>query len=239
MTPPQAAVAAGWIPPSETVLVMACYFAQAIRRWYESHFIERPSPKATLHVGHYLVGMTFYSAMAPTVWVDAYEAWATGSTDNSSALSTAGVLQCMVGLVLFLWGSLHQFSCHVILANLRAPTAASTDSGSSSAKTASTEYKVPFGDWFQYMVTPHYSAEMVLYFGMYLMASARRSAPTMLIAWIWVVINLGIVARETDQWYRTQFGEQYYKQAVDTKSRRATGSTRHTGRRAILVPYIY
>ncbi|GJJ74142.1 3-oxo-5-alpha-steroid 4-dehydrogenase 3 / polyprenol reductase [Entomortierella parvispora] len=239
MIPPKVAMAGGWIPPPEVVLAMSCYFAQVTRRWCESQFIERPSPKATLHVGHYIIGMTYYSAMAPTVWVDAYETWAIGRADTPSALSTTGVVQCLVGLGLFLWGSFHQYNCHVILADLRAPKTAPANTSSFSAKATSTEYKVPFGDWFQYMVAPHYSAEMVIYFGVYLMASARTRAPTMLIAWIWVVINLGIVARETDQWYRAHFGEQYHKQAVDPKSGKPAGSSKPLRKRAILVPSIY
>ncbi|KAF8927988.1 hypothetical protein BGZ58_009964, partial [Dissophora ornata] len=102
------------------------------------------------------------------------------------------------------------------------------------------EYKVPFGDWFEYLVTPHYCAEMVIYFAFYLMTlssestiSSSSSAPTLLVAWIWVVVNLGIIARETSQWYRSRFGEGYVGMVMTP-----TGEQKQR-KRAILVPFVY
>ncbi|KAG0283406.1 Steroid 5 alpha-reductase 3, partial [Linnemannia gamsii] len=211
-----------WTPPPHILLTMACYLFQVVRRWYESWFVERPSVEAKMNVSHYIIGITFYSAMAPSTWIDAYEAWikqgaATGPAESittSSALPLDSMLlglngQCLLGLMIFIWASWHQYNCHVILANLRPKPVKAED------KPKKQDYKVPFGDWFQYMVAPHYSAEMLIYISLYLMASSSpltansSTAPTLLFACVWVVVNLGIVARETDQWYRTRFGDRY------------------------------
>ncbi|KAG0052971.1 Steroid 5 alpha-reductase 3 [Gryganskiella cystojenkinii] len=238
----------GWIPPPEILLATFCYLLHGIRRWYETKFIERPSPKATMNLGHYVIGLTFYASMAPTIWVDAYESWAPTTASSGTDLSTVGIVQCLIGLCVFLWGSWHQYNCHVVLANLRSPVSVSASSPSTArtttttltTTTTATEYRVPFGDWFKYLVTPHYSAEMVLYFGFYLMASAGQAAPTMLIAWVWVVVNLGVVARETDQWYRLKFGENYYLPATSVSKEGCSSSeTSTTRKRAILVPFVY
>ncbi|KAF9170983.1 hypothetical protein BGX21_007274 [Mortierella sp. AD011] len=229
-----------WTPPPALLLAMSCYLIQVVRRWYESWFVERPSPQATLHIGHYLIGITFYTAMAPAIWVDTYESWVKSTVlqNQTDQHQSQLPLQTWIGFALFLWGSLHQYRCHVILANLRKPSSR----GASAGVQRQQEYKVPFGDWFQYLVTPHYSAEMVIYLGLYLMVSSSLSlpisptVPTMLYSLVWVIVNLGIVARETDQWYRTRFGNNYTepKETVAGQQRQPK-----TARRAILIPFVY
>ncbi|KAF9274657.1 Steroid 5 alpha-reductase 3 [Mortierella alpina] len=225
-----------WIPPPQIQVVLFCYLVQVLRRWYESWFVERPSPRATMHIGHYLVGITFYAAMAPCIWIDAYDSWIrTGEQGNSEPPSRYWNVRCAFGLILFIWGSWHQYKCHVILANLRPrPSQATGARADEKREAAKQEYKVPFGDWFEYMVAPHYTAEMVIYLGFYLMASPKLFVPsTLLLALIWVVVNLGIVARETDQWYRTRFGDDYAGVVVSSTGQR----TRK--RRAVWVPFVY
>ncbi|KAG0304544.1 hypothetical protein BGZ98_005348 [Dissophora globulifera] len=242
-----------WTPPPHVILLMACYLCQAIRRWYESWYVERPSPTALLHVGHYIVGISFYAAMAPSLWVDWYEARVLAGASappQQSHKSVATIVAAVgtkgwIGLVLYLWASWHQHRCHVILANLRKHPSKEhrNDEDGQGQRPVQSEYKVPFGDWFEYLVTPHYSAEMVIYLGFYLMASSSSlpaaspssslTPTTMLLALIWVVVNLGIVARESDQWYRSRFGEHYA--GVITTS---TGQTVWK-KRFVLIPFVY
>ncbi|KAG0335911.1 Steroid 5 alpha-reductase 3 [Podila horticola] len=213
---------------------MVAYLLHTMRRWYETWYIERPSPTAQINIGHYIIGITFYAAMAPAIWIDTVErtlSWnqSSPSTTHSQEWSNLGKAQFAAGLALFLWSSWHQHRCHRILANLRAPSSSSPSSSSSpKSKQVDNGYKVPFGDWFQYFVTPHYSAEMLLYLGLYIMVTSSfpgvtPSCPTLLIAWVWVVVNLGIVSRETDAWYSTRFGPEYGGKY----------------RRRILIPFVY
>ncbi|KAG9325877.1 hypothetical protein KVV02_006871 [Mortierella alpina] len=224
-----------WTPPPQVQLAMFCYLIQVHRRWYESWFVERPSTRATMHVVHYLIAFAYYAAMAPCIWIDAYDSWIqTEGQGDGKASSPAWNVRCVLGLTLFLWGSWHQYKCHVILANLRPRPSQETDARAAEKReVAKPEYKVPFGDWFEYMVTPHYTAEMVIYLGFYVMASPALFAPsTLLLAWIWVVVNLGILARETDQWYRTQFGDDYAGVVVSSTGQRIRK------KRAIWIPFV-
>ncbi|KAG0083581.1 Steroid 5 alpha-reductase 3 [Podila epicladia] len=218
---------------------MVAYLLHTMRRWYETWCVERPSPTAQINIGHYIVGISFYAAIAPAIWIDTVErtlSWnqSSPSTPLSQEWSSLGKAQFASGLALFLWASWHQHQCHHILANLRAPSSSSPSSSPSSSlsnpksRQVDSEYKVPFGDWFQYFVTPHYSAEMLLYLGLYIMVTSTlgmtpTTCPTLLIAWVWVVVNLGIVSRETDAWYSTRFGPEY--------------GGKH--RRRILIPFVY
>jgi len=236
-----------WTPPPHVLLTMACYFLQVVRRWYESYYVERPSAEARIHVSHYIVGITFYSAMAPSTWIDSYEAWLRqGGGIGSLAIDTSSDSllfglngQCLLGLLVFVWASWHQYNCHVILASLRPRPAKGTDKHDKPKKH---NYKVPFGDWFRYMVTPHYTAEMLIYLALYLMASSSpltansSTAPTLLCAWLWVVVNLGILARESDHWYRARFGDKY---AALGNSGAKSASASRTTRRYIWIPFVY
>ncbi|KAG0203254.1 hypothetical protein BGX33_009229 [Mortierella sp. NVP41] len=240
-----------WTPPPHVLLAMAAYLFQVVRRWYESWYVERPSVEAKMHVAHYIVGVTFYASMAPSTWIDAYESWIRQGaefgpvTTSSTTVAPSDTMllglngQCLLGLLVFVWASWHQYNCHAILASLRPRPV----KGAKDDKPKKQEYKVPFGDWFQYMVAPHYSAEMMIYFGLFLMASSSPStansstAPTLLCACSWVVINLGIIARETDQWYRVQFGDRYA--VVGNPAGKKSGPAGRASRRFILIPFVY
>ncbi|KAF9115260.1 hypothetical protein BGX27_008381 [Mortierella sp. AM989] len=216
-----------------------------------------------MHIAHYLVGILFYAAMAPAIWIDAYESWVSSALlqnqgqqhakDGQTNLFDLLTVQTWIGLLLYLWGSFHQNRCHVILANLRKPltttvrTKSASDIGSNEASSGiQQEYKVPFGDWFQYLVTPHYSAEMVIYLGFYLMVTSSVSslsvstppaASTMLFVLVWIIANLSIVARESDRWYRSRFGEDYANMTPATEKQQLREQKKM--KRAILIPFVY
>lgn len=251
-------------------LLLGLYLLHVIRRWYESWYVERPSPTARMHAGHYLVGISFYTAVPPALWIDAVE-------HPDRVLSTVQLTSMRwavmgTGTILFLWASYHQNVCHRILANLRGPKAKSTplskqdyavakknDNGDLSssvtevAAASKSAYKVPHGDWFAYFVCPHYVAEMLIYFAFYLIASATlkstssalsfnhslvlHGSATLFITWIWVVVNLGIVARETKAWYRVTFGDQWTSR--DNPVAASLPGSAPASRRWILIPFVY
>ncbi|KAG0225995.1 Steroid 5 alpha-reductase 3, partial [Actinomortierella wolfii] len=160
--------------------LMGIYLLHVMRRWYESWYVERPSPTARMHVGHYLVGITFYSAVPLALWIDAVE-YPSHVQSASQWISMHQAIRC-VGVVLFLWASYHQHICHRILADLRPKSSHQPakksdvhDSNTPPAKTST--YRVPHGDWFDYFVCPHYIAEMLIYFSFYLIASATLQSP--------------------------------------------------------------
>ncbi|KAF9969588.1 Steroid 5 alpha-reductase 3 [Actinomortierella ambigua] len=227
-------------------------FLHVMRRWYESWYVERPSPTARMHVGHYLIGITFYIAVPPALWIDAVEH--PERVALSQALAPSRIALFTVGFVLFVWAFYHQHACHRILGNLRPKpqpgsqkdalaSAKKNDDVSSSSSPISppatkSSYKVPHGDWFEYLVCPHYVAEMLIYVAYNLMESARLEKPqystTLLIVLVWVISNLSVVARETATWYRATFGDQWTSRGLPPSQ-----TNTPPRQRWILVPFVY
>ena len=88
---------------------------------------------------------------------------------------------------------------------------------------ANQEYQLPEYEPFKLCLTPHYLAECVIY-----LALAFQAAPsgdwlnrTLTCALVFVVVNLGITAQETKNWYQQKFGPD----AVKGKAR--------------MIPYVY
>ncbi|KAM6076072.1 polyprenal reductase isoform 5-T5 [Chlamydotis macqueenii] len=79
------------------------------------------------------------------------------SEDTGKELSVHVSWYHIVGVAMYVWASLHQHRCLVILANLR-----KTKSG----KVISLSHSVPFGDWFERVSCPHYFAELLIYVSM-------------------------------------------------------------------------
>ncbi|RKP05234.1 3-oxo-5-alpha-steroid 4-dehydrogenase, partial [Thamnocephalis sphaerospora] len=138
------------------------------RRYWECLFIERPSAHARIHVGHYVVGLTYY-----LVTKDAF------------------AVRHVLAMLLFAYATVHQHRCHRILAQLRP---AATD----------TAYRVPHGDWFHHMSSPHYFAELLIYTAL---AIVLRMPPVWCCLLVWVTVNLGTTATNTHRWYRRKFDD--------------------------------
>ena len=117
------------------------------------------------------------------------------------------------GACLFLWAGYHQNRCHHILADLRRrpkPEVASCSSGN---------YSVPHGDWFTYVSSPHYLAEVLLYVGV----------SSVTFNWQWTnwalpcfsLLILTLSGKMTHNWYLETFD-----------------SYKKLGRR-VIIPYLY
>ncbi|XP_069868338.1 polyprenal reductase isoform X5 [Dipodomys merriami] len=63
----------------------------------------------------------------------------------------------ILGMVMFIWSSAHQYKCHVILGNLRRNKAGIV---------IHCNHRIPFGDWFEYVSSPNYLAELMIYISM-------------------------------------------------------------------------
>jgi 3-oxo-5-alpha-steroid 4-dehydrogenase 3 len=94
-----------------------------------------------------------------------------------------------------MWASLHQYRCHVILAMLRPP--------SNTARTR--VYKIPYGDWFEYVSSPHYFAEILIYLSF--VASQKGENVYLWLMLVFVVQNLSLGATVTQNWYHDKFKE--------------------------------
>ena len=123
-----------------------------------------------------------------------FQDWCTLCKQLPSGLENFSCIQCL-GLVIFLWASWHQWNCHVILAKLR---------HSASGKKVK-EYRIPYGDWFDHVSSPHYLAEIIVYIAFFLIQKGQNIYVGMIL--LFTVQNLSLGATVTHNWYKNKFKE--------------------------------
>jgi len=107
-----------------------------------------------------------------------------------------------VGICLFTWASLHQHRCHRILANLR-------DHGVRRNR-SDRSYSLPQGDWFEYVSSPHYFAEVLIYASLLVIFVATDWRTNWWLVEVFTASTLLLGARQVHLWYRLKF-EDYPK----------------------------
>ncbi|CAO3638532.1 unnamed protein product [Cunninghamella echinulata] len=165
------------------------------RRVYESWYIERPSPNARMHFSHYLVGFGFYGAMVFGTWLEgvaSLDIW----QDNLVTPSDISYVSITLSIGLFIYASIHQNTCHKILASLR--TTKKKEEGKIKSR-----YAVPKGDWFEIWVAPHYICDILIYTSLCILYQGKSII--LLCGWIWTFLNLSVTAMETKIWYIQTF----------------------------------
>jgi len=96
-----------------------------------------------------------------------------------------------VAVPVFVFAWVNQYRCHKHLAGLR-------------------KYSLPSDGLFSHLVCPHYACECLLYFSL-----AVAGAPqgqwlnrTLLCVTAFAVVNLGVTAAGTREWYADKFGQE-------------------------------
>ena len=122
-----------------------------------------------------LAGASFYLAMPVTLYF---------------ARVTTLHLTWLVAGAVFAWASLHQHRLHVILARLR-------------TRKGDVRYRLPQGDWFRHLTSPHYTAEILIYTSM--VGLVHFADPVLDLVLAFVVTNLATTAVQTHAWYVERF----------------------------------
>lgn len=186
------------------LFTMSLITIQLTRRLYESLFVA--SFTGEMHLLHYVVGLVFYGLVNLTVLAEIPTPLQQGWCNSCQRHPNFSLLH-LTAVSLFAWANYHQYNCHKILGTLTA----TTPSGRK-------VYAIPCGDWFNYVSSPHYLAEIIIYIALFLaMKGLSRRWPLVL---LFVISNLHHGATVTHQWYRQKF-ESYPKD------------------RTILIPYVY
>ncbi|ODQ50796.1 hypothetical protein SAICODRAFT_96256 [Saitoella complicata NRRL Y-17804] len=176
----------------EVALTWAMMLIQGVRRLCECFFVERPT-QARMWIGHYVVGLGFYSAMSLAVWIEG----ASNVLDPNSSFQISQLVtpKTMLAVALFIGASVRQCTLHAHLASLRPPTSAASKP----------EYKLPTHPAFLRTVAPHYTAEIGIYAAMVLANSGSNL--TLWCALVWVAVNLSVSATSSREWMIERFGE--------------------------------
>ncbi len=130
------------------------------RRAYESFILAQDSP-AKVHVLAYIVGMGYYVGDISTLAVFTPPLRASfpalSLSDLKEMLLKPNVIICLITFLYFNW---MQDRHHVILAELRKnPQTPNPDAQGEVQK----YYYLPHGLWFEYVDTPHYFCEILIY----------------------------------------------------------------------------
>ncbi|KAL4569743.1 hypothetical protein LXL04_025385 [Taraxacum kok-saghyz] len=197
-----------------SVFLLLLMEVQVVRRFYETIYVFNYSPSARMHIFGYLAGLFFYTAaplsmccsFAPEVLNFVKNMVAEFIVKGKDRMLRHEVNVWMfvtpflklpwfawLGAAIFLWGWVHQLRCHEILGSLREKTEKLE------------EYVIPYGDWFEYVSSPHYSAEIVIYGGLVVASGGADLSLWLLFAF--VVANLVFAATETQRWYRHKFDD--------------------------------
>lgn len=194
------------------VFLLSLFELQLLRRLYESIYVSKFSHLARMHVLAYLLGLIYY-LLAPlslfpraiqfvTSMLQGCQSFRHGiykfeiSIQGWNPLLQIGWLY-WIGGVIFIWGWVHQYRCHAILASLRSNKALS--------KEEAHVYKIPYGDWFEYVSSAHYFSEFVMY-SSFIIATGGQNLDAWLL-FMFVVFNLSIAARDTHKWYLAKFDD--------------------------------
>ncbi|XP_057545394.1 polyprenol reductase 2-like [Amaranthus tricolor] len=195
-----------------SVFLLILMEIQVLWRLYESLYVFNYSGTARMHIFGYFTGFFFYTAAplsfscyrAPEAitFVANIMAEFTVKGKNHmpplevqwfeylSPLFKLGWFQ-WIGAATFFYGCLHQRRCHAVLGNLR------------KVKEQASDYKIPRGDWFDIVSSPHYLAEIVMYGG--LVVASGGLDLTVWLPFAFVVANLVFAAAETHRWYHHKF----------------------------------
>lgn len=185
----------------QVLITWFAVLAQGSRRAYECHAFARPS-KSTMWVGHWILGMGFYAGLSVAIWIEGTQALKDYKpTLEDFAIIQAPSLRTFITLMIFMFASGIQHDCHAYLASLK-PTGANNKDGK-------VDYKLPDHPAFQPTVTPHYLAECVIYLALTFMAAPEGQwiNGTVACAFVFVVVNLGVTAHGTHEWYEQKFGK--------------------------------
>jgi 3-oxo-5-alpha-steroid 4-dehydrogenase 3 / polyprenol reductase len=157
---------------------MLLFRLHVTRRLFESFFVTTFSPTATMHLSHYLLGLTYYFAVP----------WTINSCEDCQ--SREGSIFATGACLL---AQFSQFQSHFILAKLRS---------SKSTNVSLSSYSIPRGLNFEYVSCPHYTAEIVMYFSL---ASMTSWCPAMSALCIFVLFELAFSSRIQHEWYQEKF----------------------------------
>lgn len=219
--------------------------AQGCRRLYESLSLSKEDifsvendSASQMWGGHWLLGLGFYAATSVAIWIEGIPAVADHTLSYQDLIFKAPSLRIVFGVLIFLLASGFQHDCHAYLAYLKASKASPENPAERSpasspgkkdaavAKTAAAgtgegEYKLPTHPAFQPLVCPHYAAECLIYLSMAITAAPQGSWMnwTLVCAFVFATVNLGVTAEGTRAWYEKRFGAE----AVEGKWRMVPG----------------
>ncbi|XP_003794658.1 polyprenol reductase [Otolemur garnettii] len=182
----------GGEPALSAFLVLVFLWLHSFRRLLECLYVSVFS-KAMIHVVQYCFGMVYYILVGLTVLsqvpMDDRNVYIIGK----SLLMQARWFH-ILGMLMFIWSSAHQYKCHVILSNLRKNKA---------GVVIHCNHRIPFGDWFEYVSCPNYLAELMIYISMAATFGFHNSTWWLVVTYVF--FNQALSAFLSHKFYKSKF----------------------------------
>ncbi|KAL1506322.1 hypothetical protein ABEB36_005710 [Hypothenemus hampei] len=181
-----------YIPKHKVFIALTLLTLQVYRRFYDTHKISVFGEKAKINLMHYLVGLVHYPGAILAIICEA-PLFADSYVKNEKLDLLSTSFSDKIAILIFLWAWKHQYVCNKILADLRK---------NKEGKVVNSEYKLPEGDWFEYLTAPHQTAEIIMY-GCLMWILWNNI--TWFFVFSWVVCNQVETILLSHWWYQKKF----------------------------------
>ncbi|CCI47447.1 unnamed protein product [Albugo candida] len=165
-----------WDLNRNIILVMILFEVHLLRRLLECILVTKFGA-SKMKLAGVMVGLVHYTVVPLAIL-----------SDKGGKMSVYGEYLKIAGLILFMYASYHQWRCNSILARI---------------KREENQYGVPCGDWFEYVQSPLYTAEILIYLAFSGMLTFQNH--TLSLVLLWVCANQSVSARLSSAWYHTHF----------------------------------
>ncbi|CAN2388606.1 Steroid 5 alpha-reductase 3 [Pristimantis euphronides] len=173
-----------------TLLALSLLWIHSLRRLLECFFVSIYS-NGVIHLAQYCLGIGYYFLLGITVLDHA-------QLDRKKVTGTELLQQLrwyhILGCLLYVWASLHQHRCHVILANLRKDK---------TGKLVTMNHVMPSGDWFETVSCPHYFAELLIYISIAFLFGLTHLTLWLLV--LFVLFNQSLAGILCHEFYHQKF----------------------------------
>ncbi|XP_014441479.2 polyprenol reductase [Tupaia chinensis] len=173
-------------------LVLVFLWLHSWRRLFECLYVSVFS-NTVIHVVQYCFGLAYYVLVGLTVLsqvpMDGRNVYVAGK----NLLMQARWFH-ILGLVMFLWSSAHQYRSHAILGGLRKNKA---------GVPVHCSHRIPFGDWFEYVSSPNYLAELMIYVSIAVTFGLRNFTWWLVVAYVF--FSHALAALLSHRFYRSTF----------------------------------
>ncbi|KAJ8933464.1 hypothetical protein NQ318_011287 [Aromia moschata] len=167
---------------------------QVYRRFYDTQFISVFAKDVKINVALYLMGLYHYAACPLAILCEAPKFAAYSTAPDTIALDSTTYLDIFV-IVLFIWAWRHQYITSKILGDLRK---------NKKGDIVTNDYKLPKGDWFNYLSCPHQTAEVLMYAAVTVLLHKNI---TWLFVFAWVLTNQVETMLLSHWWYQEAFDQ--------------------------------
>ncbi|XP_075400416.1 polyprenal reductase isoform X1 [Tenrec ecaudatus] len=172
--------------------VLVFLWLHSLRRLYECVYVSVFS-NTMIHAVQYCYGLVYYVLVGLTVLsqvpLDGRNVYVIGS----SLLMQARWFH-ILGMLMFFWSSAHHYKSHVILSNLRKNKA---------GVVIHCKHRIPFGGWFEYVSSPNYLAELMIYLSLAVTFGFRNVTWWLVV--MYVFFSQGLSALFNHRYYKSTF----------------------------------